>query len=145
MKIEKVTLNTPWSRGSTRCSSRFGYNSDEGIARSSSWPRMQGNVRRRRSRWQVLDDFVLDCGAFASKLFMEAVCLVDYVKLLVDNFLSYSLLWVLLLENEIRYLDMLPAKFKNPLWFSDDDLQELRGTSLFRATELQVIYLLIDD
>ncbi|XP_054783879.1 uncharacterized protein LOC129290853 isoform X2 [Prosopis cineraria] len=35
------------------------------------------------------------------------------------------------------YLDMLPANFGNPLWFSDDDLQELRGTTLFRATELQ--------
>ncbi|KAK4266745.1 hypothetical protein QN277_023626 [Acacia crassicarpa] len=35
------------------------------------------------------------------------------------------------------YLDMLPANFRNPLWFSDDDLQELRGTALFRATELQ--------
>lgn len=39
---------------------------------------------------------------------------------------------------------MLPANFGNPLWFSDDDLQELRGTTLFRATELQVVYLLID-
>lgn len=48
------------------------------------------------------------------------------------------------MENEIRYLDMLPANFRNSLWFSDDDLQELRGTALFRATELQVIYLLID-
>ncbi|XP_028769031.1 uncharacterized protein LOC114726587 [Neltuma alba] len=35
------------------------------------------------------------------------------------------------------YLDMLPTSFRNPLWFSDDDLQELRGTTLFRATELQ--------
>ncbi|WVZ07605.1 hypothetical protein V8G54_020951 [Vigna mungo] len=36
-----------------------------------------------------------------------------------------------------RYLDMLPTTFGNPLWFSDDELQELRGTTLYRATELQ--------
>ncbi|KAG4922391.1 hypothetical protein JHK84_051232 [Glycine max] len=35
------------------------------------------------------------------------------------------------------YLDMLPTTFGNPLWFSDDELQELRGTTLYRATELQ--------
>ena len=35
---------------------------------------------------------------------------------------------------------MLPTTFHNPLWFSDDELQELRGTTLYRATELQVIY-----
>ena len=35
---------------------------------------------------------------------------------------------------------MLPTTFGNPLWFSDDELQELRGTTLYRATELQVIY-----
>jgi len=36
---------------------------------------------------------------------------------------------------------MLPTTFGNPLWFSDDELQELRGTTLYRATELQVILL----
>nr|AKM76816.1 SET domain-containing protein [Pelargonium citronellum] len=35
------------------------------------------------------------------------------------------------------YLDMLPTTFGNPLWFTDDELLELRGTTLFRATELQ--------
>ncbi|CAK9145777.1 unnamed protein product [Ilex paraguariensis] len=35
------------------------------------------------------------------------------------------------------YLDMLPITFGNPLWFSDDELLELKGTSLYRATELQ--------
>ncbi|RZB93996.1 actin-histidine N-methyltransferase-like isoform X2 [Glycine soja] len=35
------------------------------------------------------------------------------------------------------YLDILPTTFGNPLWFSDDELQELRGTTLYRATELQ--------
>lgn len=34
---------------------------------------------------------------------------------------------------------MLPTTFGNTLWFSDDELQELRGTTLYRATELQVI------
>jgi len=36
---------------------------------------------------------------------------------------------------------MLPTTFGNPLWFSDDELKELRGTTLYRATELQVICL----
>ncbi|KAK9143557.1 hypothetical protein Syun_012957 [Stephania yunnanensis] len=35
------------------------------------------------------------------------------------------------------YLDMLPNTFGNPLWFTDDELLELKGTSLFRASELQ--------
>nr|AKM76813.1 SET domain-containing protein [Monsonia marlothii] len=35
------------------------------------------------------------------------------------------------------YLDMLPTTFGNPLWFTDDELLELRGTALYRATELQ--------
>nr|AKM76811.1 SET domain-containing protein [Hypseocharis bilobata] len=35
------------------------------------------------------------------------------------------------------YLDMLPTSFGNPLWFADDELLELRGTTLYQATELQ--------
>ncbi|XP_073288648.1 uncharacterized protein [Primulina huaijiensis] len=35
------------------------------------------------------------------------------------------------------YLDMLPNTFGNPLWFSEDDLLELKGTTLHRATEMQ--------
>ncbi|KAD3069166.1 hypothetical protein E3N88_37046 [Mikania micrantha] len=35
------------------------------------------------------------------------------------------------------YLDMLPTTFGNPLWFSEDELLHLRGTTLFKATELQ--------
>ncbi|CAN0864518.1 Ribulose-1,5 bisphosphate carboxylase/oxygenase large subunit N-methyltransferase, chloroplastic [Linum grandiflorum] len=35
------------------------------------------------------------------------------------------------------YLDWLPTTFGNPLWFSDDDLLELKGTALYRASELQ--------
>ncbi|GLT62042.1 hypothetical protein SLA2020_347080 [Shorea laevis] len=35
------------------------------------------------------------------------------------------------------YLDMLPTAFGNPLWFTDDELLELKGTNLYRATELQ--------
>ncbi|KVH89138.1 Rubisco LS methyltransferase, substrate-binding domain-containing protein [Cynara cardunculus var. scolymus] len=35
------------------------------------------------------------------------------------------------------YLDVLPTTFGNPLWFSNDELLELRGTTLFKATELQ--------
>lgn len=33
---------------------------------------------------------------------------------------------------------MLPTRFGNPLWFTDDELLELKGTTLYRATELQV-------
>ncbi|KAJ7951059.1 SET domain-containing protein [Quillaja saponaria] len=35
------------------------------------------------------------------------------------------------------YLDMLPTTFGNPLWFTDDELLELKGSTLYRATELQ--------
>ncbi|KAL8500146.1 hypothetical protein ACS0TY_019947 [Phlomoides rotata] len=35
------------------------------------------------------------------------------------------------------YLDMLPTEFGNPLWFTDADLVELKGTTLHRATEVQ--------
>lgn len=35
------------------------------------------------------------------------------------------------------YLDMLPTTFGNPLWFTDEELLELKGTTLFRATALQ--------
>lgn len=33
---------------------------------------------------------------------------------------------------------MLPTRFGNPLWFSDDEILELKGTNLYHATELQV-------
>ncbi|KAE8692643.1 COP9 signalosome complex subunit 7 [Hibiscus syriacus] len=35
------------------------------------------------------------------------------------------------------YLDMLPTTFGNPLWFTDDEMLELRGTILYRAAELR--------
>nr|AKM76814.1 SET domain-containing protein [Melianthus villosus] len=35
------------------------------------------------------------------------------------------------------YFDMLPTSFGNTLWFTDDELLELKGTTLFKATELQ--------
>ncbi|KAK1376907.1 [Fructose-bisphosphate aldolase]-lysine N-methyltransferase [Heracleum sosnowskyi] len=35
------------------------------------------------------------------------------------------------------YLDVLPTTFGNPLWFNDNELLELKGTTLYRATELQ--------
>ncbi|KAL1217123.1 Ribulose-1,5 bisphosphate carboxylase/oxygenase large subunit N-methyltransferase [Cardamine amara subsp. amara] len=35
------------------------------------------------------------------------------------------------------YLDMLPTRFGNPLWFSDDEILELKGTNLYHATVLQ--------
>ncbi|XP_078161005.1 SET domain-containing protein isoform X2 [Carex rostrata] len=35
------------------------------------------------------------------------------------------------------YFDMLPRKFNSPLWFTDNELSELKGTTLHRATTLQ--------
>ncbi|PIN16232.1 N-methyltransferase [Handroanthus impetiginosus] len=35
------------------------------------------------------------------------------------------------------YLDMLPTEFGNPLWLTDDELLDLKGTTLHRAAELQ--------
>ncbi|KAG0452704.1 hypothetical protein HPP92_025096 [Vanilla planifolia] len=35
------------------------------------------------------------------------------------------------------YLDMLPESFGNPLWFTEDELAELNGTTLYRASVLQ--------
>nr|GMC82786.1 ribosomal lysine N-methyltransferase set10-like [Ipomoea batatas] len=35
------------------------------------------------------------------------------------------------------YFDILPTEFGNPLWFSDDELSELKGTTLYQATDLQ--------
>jgi hypothetical protein len=35
---------------------------------------------------------------------------------------------------------MLPKTFGNPLWFTDDELLELKGTTLYQATELQVTH-----
>ncbi|CAL0328113.1 unnamed protein product [Lupinus luteus] len=57
-----------------------------------------------------------------------------------DRFLMMLLLTVeRLRKNSLwkPYLDMLPTTFGNSLWFSDDELEELRGTTLYRATELQ--------
>ncbi|POO00932.1 SET domain-containing protein [Trema orientale] len=57
-----------------------------------------------------------------------------------DRFLMILLLTVERLRKNSSwkpYLDMLPTGFGNPLWFSDDELLELKGTTLYRATELQ--------
>ncbi|KAK4742008.1 hypothetical protein SAY87_000009 [Trapa incisa] len=35
------------------------------------------------------------------------------------------------------YLDVLPSTFGSPLWFTDEEFMELKGTSLHRAVELQ--------
>ncbi|XAR63124.1 [Fructose-bisphosphate aldolase]-lysine N-methyltransferase [Bertholletia excelsa] len=45
------------------------------------------------------------------------------------------------------YLDILPITFGNPLWFTDNELLELKGTTLCRATELQKknLHSLYDD
>ncbi|MCL7021832.1 hypothetical protein MKW94_029713, partial [Papaver nudicaule] len=35
------------------------------------------------------------------------------------------------------YIDMLPVTFGNPLWFSEDEIMELKGTTLYKATQMQ--------
>ncbi|KAJ8450173.1 hypothetical protein Cgig2_033367 [Carnegiea gigantea] len=35
------------------------------------------------------------------------------------------------------YLDMIPSSFRSPIWFADDEFQELKGTSVYQATKLQ--------
>nr|GMC82801.1 ribosomal lysine N-methyltransferase set10-like [Ipomoea batatas] len=40
-------------------------------------------------------------------------------------------------EVDDRYFDILPTEFGNTLWFSDDELSELKGTTLYQATDLQ--------
>uniref|UniRef100_A0A803KZ26 SET domain-containing protein n=1 Tax=Chenopodium quinoa TaxID=63459 RepID=A0A803KZ26_CHEQI len=32
------------------------------------------------------------------------------------------------------YLDMIPSSFGNPLWFTDDEFRELKGTNLYQAS-----------
>ncbi|CAM8899598.1 unnamed protein product [Rhodiola kirilowii] len=41
------------------------------------------------------------------------------------------------LHGSRRYLDMLPTTFGNPLWFTDGEVEELKGTALYRASKLQ--------
>ncbi|KAI9181828.1 hypothetical protein LWI28_019047 [Acer negundo] len=62
-----------------------------------------------------------------------------------DRFLMILLLTVERLRKNSSwkpYFDMLPTTFGNPLWFTDDELLELKGTTLHRATELQKLKLL---
>ncbi|KAK2974763.1 hypothetical protein RJ640_027124 [Escallonia rubra] len=40
-------------------------------------------------------------------------------------------------EVDDRYFDVLPTTFGNPLWFTNDEFLELKGTTLYCATELQ--------
>ncbi|XP_026411595.1 uncharacterized protein LOC113306889 [Papaver somniferum] len=35
------------------------------------------------------------------------------------------------------YIDMLPVTFGNPLWFNEDEILELKGTTLYKATQMQ--------
>lgn len=63
---------------------------------------------------------------------------------MVNNFyaptasLSFYKMIVMLCDYLNRYFDILPTEFGNPLWFSDDELSELKGTTLYQATDLQV-------
>ncbi|CAM8899606.1 unnamed protein product [Rhodiola kirilowii] len=49
------------------------------------------------------------------------------------------------LHGSRRYLDMLPTTFGNPLWFTDGEVEELKGTALYRASKLQVSMLSLND
>ncbi|KAL9252386.1 Ribosomal lysine N-methyltransferase set10-like protein [Drosera capensis] len=40
------------------------------------------------------------------------------------------------------YLDMIPSAFANSLWFNEGEMLELKGTTLYRATELQMTSLI---
>ncbi|XP_074273062.1 uncharacterized protein LOC141596719 [Silene latifolia] len=35
------------------------------------------------------------------------------------------------------YIDMIPSSFGSPLWFTDDEFEELKGTTVYRASLLQ--------
>ena len=37
-----------------------------------------------------------------------------------------------------RYFDVLPTSFGTPLWFTEKEIQEIKGTNLFNATKIQV-------
>lgn len=57
-----------------------------------------------------------------------------------DRFLMILFLMLERLRKESSwkpFLDVLPKTFGNPLWFNDNELSELKGTALYRATELQ--------
>ncbi|KAL9228956.1 hypothetical protein vseg_004480 [Gypsophila vaccaria] len=57
-----------------------------------------------------------------------------------DRFLMVLLLTVERLRKKSLwkpYLDMIPSSFGSPLWFTDDEFEELKGTTVYRATVLQ--------
>ncbi|XP_039135148.1 uncharacterized protein LOC120272391 isoform X2 [Dioscorea cayenensis subsp. rotundata] len=57
-----------------------------------------------------------------------------------DRFLVMIFLTVERLRHNSQwkpYLDMLPSTFGNPLWFLEEELAELKGTTLYQATMLQ--------
>nr|XP_009407950.1 PREDICTED: histone-lysine N-methyltransferase setd3 isoform X1 [Musa acuminata subsp. malaccensis] len=57
-----------------------------------------------------------------------------------DRFLMMVFLMVeRVLPNSVwkPYLDLLPSTFESTLWFTEDELAELRGTTLYRATLVQ--------
>ena len=53
----------------------------------------------------------------------------SYFVAKMDSFLS---------QLSFRYLDVLPNSFGTPLWFTEEEMQELKGTNLFNATKIQV-------
>lgn len=60
-------------------------------------------------------------------------CILMLFPFLLDGSLLF--IW---LKVCVRYLNMLPTKYNSPLWFTDDEFLELKGTALHRATQLQV-------
>ncbi|MCO5581649.1 hypothetical protein L7F22_035538 [Adiantum nelumboides] len=70
-----------------------------------------------------------------------------YAELFEDGDVDDRLLMILFLMVErIRessslwapYLDALPTSFGTPLWFTEEELQELQGTALYNATKIQL-------
>lgn len=70
-----------------------------------------------------------------------------YAKLFEDGDVDDRLLmFVFLMVERIResssfwapYLDVLPTSFGTPLWFTEKELQELKGTALYNATKIQL-------
>ncbi|KAJ7559034.1 hypothetical protein O6H91_04G066600 [Diphasiastrum complanatum] len=79
----------------------------------------------------VLQDPVL--GSYYQKLYEDGEVddrLLVMLFLLVERLRGSSSFWA-------PYLDMLPVSFGTPLWCSEEELLELKGTALFHATNLQ--------
>ena len=119
------------------CSAWIGHHPYESPSGASPGPWVSLHVRTRSCRWPLSHHFVPYFWASSSSFFLEAVNNLSHSSLLgAQHFHFPSFLHCVCVCG--RYLDMLPTRFGNPLWFSDDDFLELKGTNLYDATLLQV-------